>query len=172
MLVEKLPPDMVEIPWEKGNRLGVRPLSGDEEEDAQAGALREIGERFDPDTMAVFKSMDIGMSEKVAEAQERKEAKDEDDDPLAGYSKRLVLVGLVSWDGKKYDGTECDEEAKGTLDARTRDFACLEIIKRTKVLAGEEQSFEPGSGQPNGTEAAQSRKPSSASGSRSGTPSS
>ena len=172
MLVTKLPPEMVDIPWEKGNRLGLRPLSGNEEEEAQAGALREIGERFDPETMAVFKSMDIGMSEKVAEAQERKAAEGEDDDPLAGYSKRLVLVGLVSWDGKNYNGEACNEEAKSGMDARTRDFACLEIIKRTKLTMGEGQSFEPGSGQPNGTEAAQSRKPSSASGSRSGTPSS
>lgn len=140
MLATKIEPEGVDVPGEPGNTFYFRPLSGDDLDDAEAAAMREMAMSLGREAAGVFGEMQSDAA--AAEAQRKREAEREsgDADPLDGWSKRVLLKGLVKWGGPNYDGVKCDEKGKRELMDPVRSWAALEVLNRSRVDAGKSSS--------------------------------
>lgn len=128
-----------------------RPLSGDELDQCSAEMLRELAGRYDEDVVGTMKSLkDIEDSDKEKQPEERTltppvdtEAEPEEENPLRGYSRKLLVeFGLIAWRGSgpkgqiDYDQIPCDAKNKLALDRETREWAAKEIIALSVVPEG------------------------------------
>ena len=139
MLATKITPEWVDVPGEPGNRFAVQPISGDDLDDSEAASIREMATALGRDAASVFGEMQSDASQEAATR--KREAKESGDaDPLDGWSRRVLLQGLVDWEGPNYEGVKCDEKGKAQLMEPSRSFAALQVLNRSKVSEGKASS--------------------------------
>jgi hypothetical protein len=142
MLASKQDVDWVEVPGEPGCRFGFRPLSGDDLDEAQAAAIRDMAESLGREAAGIFGEMSTSdaTAEAIKKAEAANKADGEPDDPLDDWSKRVLLIGLVAWEGPNYEGVKCDAAGKKQLMEPSRSFAALQVLNRSRVDAGKSES--------------------------------
>ena len=139
MLAVKIDPEGVEVPNEPGNTFYFRPLSGDDLDDAEAASIREMATALGRDAASVFGEMQSDASQEAANR--KREAKESGDaDPLDGFSKKVLLRGLVRWEGPNYADIKCDDKGKAELMEPARSWAALQVLNRSKVSEGKASS--------------------------------
>ena len=144
MLAVKIDPDPVEVPNEPGNTFHFRPLSGDDLDDAEAAAMREMASALGRDAAAVFGEMQSDAAQAAATKQREAAKESGDADPLDGYSRKVLLRGLARWEGENYAGIKCDDKGKAELMEPARSWAALQVLNRSKVSEGKARSSEIG----------------------------
>jgi len=128
----------LEIPHEPGNHFTFRNLSGPELDEADVAGTRRAAEQMKALPDAV-----------VNQAMAKDSGKEGERDEFRGYDQvTLVKYGVHSWRGQKCDATNCDDEAKVRLDARTLTWAARTVFEMNVRPEGEGE----GSGSKSSTE--------------------
>ena len=119
----------VEIPHQRGNHFKFRNLSGPELDEADVAGTKRAAEqmKFLPDVV-------------VNQAMAKDSGKDVQRDEFRGYDQiTLVKFGVQSWRGPKCDATDCTDEAKAKLDARTLTWAARTVFEMNVRPEGEDE---------------------------------
>jgi hypothetical protein len=112
-----------DIPFEVGSRFEFRTLSGRELDEAQEVATQK--------SLQSFKALGAELIAAIQQQQRETTAKAAD----SYDADTLIRYGLVGW---SYD-EPCNEEEKGRLDGRCRDWAAAQIIEMNTIPEGEGQ---------------------------------
>lgn len=131
-----------EVPHEPNNFFTFRNLTGPELDEADIAGTRRVAEQ-----------MKLLPESLINQAMAKDSGKEGEGDEFGGYDKvTLVKYGVQSWRGPKCDATNCDNEAKARLDARTLQWAARTVFDMNVRPEGEGE----GSGSGSSTERAAS----------------
>lgn len=112
-----------DIPFEPGSRFEFRTLSGRELDEAQEAATSKA--------LQSFKALGAELIAAIQQQQRDTTAKAAD----SYDADTLIRCGLVAWSYEE----PCNDEEKGRLDGRCRDWASAQIIEMNTYPEGEGQ---------------------------------
>lgn len=111
----------LEVPHEAGQFFELQPLTGAQRDLADNARTKAV--------LSLFEGVDERLLDRMTKTEKTEEPAAKVDDSelnLGKYDLDVVIkYGLVNW---SYD-VPCNDEAKAQLDAQTRDWAAMEILK-------------------------------------------